>query len=887
MSADKLQAVHEALADVFKEPNRNAVGKETSHTTFDQEALSVAFGGSRLSTASPEHSFTRFDHAALTGIFNETLSTPSTERLSPNSFDQAFGETLNVRPPQSDNTQFPQQALSEMSDKPPPVSTNTRPAQPSFDHQALAEMLAESRADPIDLQLSRTGYDTGSPTAPFLGRNDHGEQQAPPSTDTSPTNTESERSPRGRSFLAKLHHIFTTKDEPQPAENEKKSLHPRLASQADPAAPIAIAISTPAAKSIPTNSPLVEPSSFGAEQELKSLHLSGHSGPGRPTAEDVVVTALTDTASAPPRQATSWPNERFSPVSTNTKAPLPTVESNSSTRTVAGPLNNVEQQATRLAAATSSEAKGKLPLQAKPLLVETVSSRQHNVEPPITTQGGQSAQVAADQPALENMEHAKKPDTEKVLSPLTGSPPPSNTAPHVMRAALSQPVLSGQKNDPAEETIPAAASDDSKRVQPQLPGSLFAERASLNLTQSESSRLKVLSTLLPPTFSDRVKNTASPASIVGPSTLTNAENTQPQPLQSLMAELTSIISADSRPLLASSEKEASPTQSGNPEPAARTTSVVPQNGPDREAQPSETERLLDEILSSAPSDTEPHLLGFENEISPPPHSGELNGAGPEIEPNAAASSVYTATQQTTSLPLADRPALLSIDPNHSWPVHDQNSSHSPSLGQFRSFEPSGQASDAATNEVEGGLPLHVSPLVAALRVLNARPSPPLLEEKPSRLAVASQQDNVGMAEETIARPSDVETMLEQPPRLLISDGPAMVSIGTRSAASIFEEARPISDREANEVPTLQLTPVVSSADTESAVIRARQAKSLLDQLDLNTAIHLRWTMRDIRSKRTKFSPVSANDLTALVNLGLVEMRDGLPRLTALGITVLG
>jgi hypothetical protein len=80
--------------------------------------------------------------------------------------------------------------------------------------------------------------------------------------------------------------------------------------------------------------------------------------------------------------------------------------------------------------------------------------------------------------------------------------------------------------------------------------------------------------------------------------------------------------------------------------------------------------------------------------------------------------------------------------------------------------------------------------------------------------------------------------------------------------------------------------VAPPTDTESAVTRAQQAKALLDGLDLSTAIHLRWVMRDIRSKRTKFSPVSANDLTTLVELGLVEIREELPRLTGLGFLAL-
>ena len=68
--------------------------------------------------------------------------------------------------------------------------------------------------------------------------------------------------------------------------------------------------------------------------------------------------------------------------------------------------------------------------------------------------------------------------------------------------------------------------------------------------------------------------------------------------------------------------------------------------------------------------------------------------------------------------------------------------------------------------------------------------------------------------------------------------------------------------------------------------RAQQAKSLLAELDLDTAIRLRWVMRDIRGKRTAISPAGENDLAALVELGLVEMREELPSLTALGLLAL-
>src|SRR6266478_9429380 len=84
----------------------------------------------------------------------------------------------------------------------------------------------------------------------------------------------------------------------------------------------------------------------------------------------------------------------------------------------------------------------------------------------------------------------------------------------------------------------------------------------------------------------------------------------------------------------------------------------------------------------------------------------------------------------------------------------------------------------------------------------------------------------------------------------------------------------------------QQTPVDAPADAGNLAIRAEQAKSFLAGLDLDTAIRLRWAMRDIRAKRTILSPVSENDLAALIDLGFVEMREGLPRLTGIGVLAL-
>jgi hypothetical protein len=53
-------------------------------------------------------------------------------------------------------------------------------------------------------------------------------------------------------------------------------------------------------------------------------------------------------------------------------------------------------------------------------------------------------------------------------------------------------------------------------------------------------------------------------------------------------------------------------------------------------------------------------------------------------------------------------------------------------------------------------------------------------------------------------------------------------------------------------------------------------------LSLERAIALRWTLRDIKAKRTKLSPVSESDLRKLIDLGLVEMQDEEPVLTSTG-----
>jgi hypothetical protein len=61
-----------------------------------------------------------------------------------------------------------------------------------------------------------------------------------------------------------------------------------------------------------------------------------------------------------------------------------------------------------------------------------------------------------------------------------------------------------------------------------------------------------------------------------------------------------------------------------------------------------------------------------------------------------------------------------------------------------------------------------------------------------------------------------------------------------------------------------------------------EPKTGLAGLELKDAVRLRWTLCDIKSKRTEIIPVSADDLSILIDMGLVEMRGDVPAVTPAG-----
>jgi hypothetical protein len=58
-------------------------------------------------------------------------------------------------------------------------------------------------------------------------------------------------------------------------------------------------------------------------------------------------------------------------------------------------------------------------------------------------------------------------------------------------------------------------------------------------------------------------------------------------------------------------------------------------------------------------------------------------------------------------------------------------------------------------------------------------------------------------------------------------------------------------------------------------------------LSMERTIQLRWALRDVKAKRTKFMPVKPDDLRTLIELALIEIRGEVPVLTNEGERAIG
>ncbi len=135
-------------------------------------------------------------------------------------------------------------------------------------------------------------------------------------------------------------------------------------------------------------------------------------------------------------------------------------------------------------------------------------------------------------------------------------------------------------------------------------------------------------------------------------------------------------------------------------------------------------------------------------------------------------------------------------------------------------------------------------------------------------------------EPPVAEPSNVQPVEGQPveepsveappePELELETRAEGASISGSSGPEVVEVAQPIIAFQFDPNGALKKAVLSSGVATDSAH-RSR-------------AIDLRWVLRDIRAKRTAWWPVGDRDLRVLIEMGLVEMREDVPVLTALGL----
>ena len=100
----------------------------------------------------------------------------------------------------------------------------------------------------------------------------------------------------------------------------------------------------------------------------------------------------------------------------------------------------------------------------------------------------------------------------------------------------------------------------------------------------------------------------------------------------------------------------------------------------------------------------------------------------------------------------------------------------------------------------------------------------------------------------------------------------LTALGSESLAKLFRDDSPILTSVEPSPTTSVDQPNTDKTVLEDNVIEiegeggnatmAEQPRSVLDGLNLDTAIRLHWALRDIKVGRMKLSPVSQNDLTA-------------------------
>ena len=726
----------------------------------------------------------------------------------------------------TDKIQALEDALAEVFSEPHLISTNTNTEQssPIFDHAALAGIFSEPLPFSTSTTPSPPGFDHQAFAEIFS-------EHPPVSIDPQP-------SPLSFDTWSSSPPLFGQLDNGEPAEKTVAVAPSTNAQSARPQRAESLL-----AKLRNVFSIKAEPPSSSIEKDSSPPSLSAQPQKLELMAKAILAASPTDAESVRPLQA-KLPLTELSPlISTNTEQSPPIIEESSSPPTVAGRLDNVESGVKTVAVAAPADAENARPEKAKSLLTELRTLISASTEPPPSVEKQPSrltlsGRVGNVEPEAKTLSTAPPTDAESAraqqarslqIEPLGATSNNTEPSPPIFGKEPSRPILSRRLDhvEPAEKA-------DVESAQPQQPNSSRTELPPLISANSKP----------PPPISETEPSQPILAAqqdnleLAANAAPTDTESAGARQARSFPTELSPLISINTETGPNIGEKETSrPTLPGQPDNLEPTAEIVAAASPieTEGARPQRAKSLPAELPPLISTDTKPSPPDFEMEPSPPTLSGQLDKVGPAESTVAAVPPTNAESarlQRATTLP-AELPPTISTVEKSPLPILEKDLSRPTLPSQLNDLEPAAKTvSVAPLTDAQSTLPTQAKPLQAEKVPpisTSTKPSS-LLEEAPSRPSVCGRLDNVDPA---------VRAVAVSPP------------------------------------PT-----------TDGAVTRAQQAKSLLAELDLNTAIRLRWVMRDIRGKRTAISPAGENDLAALVELGLVEMREELPSLTALGLLAL-
>jgi hypothetical protein len=736
------------------------------------------------------------------------------------------------------------QAIAEIFNDPHRIPVKAEPSLPDFDHGALAEIFNEPLAIFAHTETSPPRFDHqalakifGEPSpvpidppsrsideessSPLFRKPSDGEPVASVVAVASPSDAESARPQRAESLLAKLRYIFATKAEPLPPSPEEDSSAPPPSGQ---------------------------------------LHT-------KPAVEAIVVASPADAERTPSQGAKEPLTESSLSVERETLSPRPSDQPGY----VGQAVNDV--------AATSRNHTSERSPRATPLLIETAS--------PVSTKMEPTPSVLTEQPSfptaaggLDNVYPAAtavvtaRADEEsgQQAGLLLTEPSPLDflyTGPPLSETPLRQAMFDRLDNLESADTAPTDAESVGARqlasapidAPPMIP---IDEIFSL-VRENGTSRREIRSGQWHHAESAEIIVAVPPA---------DAESARPQRATSLPAKLPLNISADAKPPSPIFEEDLSrPTissQLDHPEPATNPISVAPPaDREDAAIRPREATPLL--------SDVPPPPLIPENE--PSPLSSQPNRVASIAEIVAAILSgdaESAGREQREPLPT---PLQLSRG-------------HPPTTlsGELVNIAPAAKPAPPAPRIHLVAIQPHQTtslPLPAPPSLVSSNTnSLPILEEEQPPLSLGVQLDHAEPATKATAirPPTDRQGTLPWLAKSLQAEEHLAVSKTLNGPVSLEETPqRPVFFGRLDDLEADVRAAAVNPAPCTHGALTPLQAKSLLAELDLDSAIRLRWVMRDIRANRMGMSPASENDLAALVELGLVEMREKLPSLTALGV----